>query len=111
MTAQVHNAASRLPTIPAWFSEMLPLNFDLAMEINTLRRLMEEKFKEKKSREEIIAFINKYLYIDALAAESLYHYFREQYEYVGEIPSDKKIVIEHYIDEHDNKYVIFHTLF
>ena len=57
MTAQVSTSVNRPPTVPRWFSEMLPLSFDLAMEISRFRRLMEEKFKLKKSKEEIIFFI------------------------------------------------------
>src|SRR3989344_3628114 len=34
MTAQVSSSVSRPPTVPSWFSEMLPLSFDLAMEIS-----------------------------------------------------------------------------
>jgi ATP-dependent Lhr-like helicase len=109
MTAQVRASEQRPPTIPAWFSEMLPLSFDLAMEIGKFRRLMEEKFKLKKSKEEIIEFINSYLYVDANATNSIYEYFREQYLY-AQIPNDKKILIEKY-NEGERKLVIFHTLF
>ncbi|MFH0701029.1 MAG: ATP-dependent helicase [Candidatus Woesearchaeota archaeon] len=109
MTAQVSTSVNRPPTVPSWFSEMLPLSFDLAMEISRFRRLMEEKFAGKKSREEIVAFINEFLTVDEKAAESIYHYFYEQYNY-SIIPSDKKIVVERYSDRGRN-YVIFHTLF
>ncbi|MBW2963230.1 ATP-dependent helicase, partial [Candidatus Woesearchaeota archaeon] len=95
--------------IPTWVSEMLPLSFDLAMEISKFRRLMEEKFKRDYSQEEILKFIHDYLYVDENSAHSIYQYFYEQF-YFTEIPSDKKIVIEHYSDE-KRKYAIFHTLF
>ncbi len=109
MTAQVSASVNRPPTVPSWFSEMLPLSFDLAMEISRFRRLMEEKFAGKKSREEIVSFIHEFLTVDEKAAESIYHYFYEQYNY-SIIPSDKKIVVERYSDRGRN-YVIFHTLF
>ncbi len=109
MTAQVSASANRPPTVPSWFSEMLPLSFDLAMEINRFRRLMEDKFRQGKSREEILKFINDYLYVDENAAASLYQYFYEQYHF-SQIPSDKKIVIESYVDR-GRTYTIFHTLF
>lgn len=109
MTAQVRASEYRPPTIPSWFSEMLPLSFDLALDIGRFRRLLEEKFKLKKSKEEIIDFINDYLYVDANAANSVYEYFREQYLY-AQIPHDKKILIEKY-NEGERKIVIFHTLF
>ena len=109
MVAQVKSSANRTPTIPNWISEMLPLNFDLAMEIGKFRRLMEEKFKSK-SKKEILEFIDSYLYVDKNAALAIYNYFNEQYLYLKEIPNDKKILIEHY-SEDNKKYVIFHTLF
>ncbi len=109
MTAQVSTSVNRPPTVPSWFSEMLPLSYDLAMEINRFRRLMEEQFKAGKSEPEIIEFVNKHLYVDEKAAYSIYRYFYEQYNY-SQIPSDRKIVIETYLDR-GRTYVIFQTLF
>jgi ATP-dependent Lhr-like helicase len=109
MTAQVSTSVNRPPTVPSWFSEMLPLSFDLAMEINKFRFLMEDKFIHKSTKKEIIKFINEYLYVDDKAANSIYQYFYEQYHF-SEIPSNKKIVIEKYSDRGRN-YVIFQTLF
>ncbi|MBI2141979.1 ATP-dependent helicase, partial [Candidatus Woesearchaeota archaeon] len=107
--AYVNASVYRAPTIPSWFSEMLPLSFDLAMDIGRFRRLVEEKLNHNKPREEIISFINRYLYVDANAASSIYEYFREQYLY-AEIPHDKKIVVESYSDR-GRHYAVFHTLF
>ncbi len=109
MTAQVSTSVNRPPTVPSWFSEMLPLSFDLAMEINRFRRLMEEQFQSKKTEQEILDFVNKHLYVDEKAAYSIYRYFYEQYQY-SQIPSDKKIVVETYTDR-GRTYVIFQTLF
>ncbi|HLD79998.1 MAG TPA: ATP-dependent helicase [Candidatus Nanoarchaeia archaeon] len=109
MTAQVSTSVNRPPTVPSWFSEMLPLSYDLAMEINRFRRLMEEQFKAGKSEPEIIDFVNKHLYVDEKAAYSIYRYFYEQYQY-SQVPSDRKIVIETYLDR-GRTYVIFQTLF
>ncbi len=107
--AQVAPAVGRKPTVPSWYSEMLPLSFDTALEIQKFRRFMEEKFIYRKSKEEILQFIAEYLYVDSLAAEAIYQYFKEQFDYV-EIPHDKKIIVEHYY-ELDKHYMIFHTLF
>ncbi len=109
MTAQVSTSVNRPPTVPSWFSEMLPLSFDLAMEISTFRRLMEDRFLHGVPKEEILEWIHEYLYVDEKAASSIYQYFYEQFHF-SEIPSDKKIVVETYIDR-GRTYVIFHTLF
>ncbi len=109
MTAQVSTSVNRPPTVPSWCSEMLPLSFDLAMEINRFRRLMEEQFKSKKAEKEILDFVNQYLYVDEKAAYSIYRYFYEQYNY-SKIPSDQRIVVETFVDR-GRTYVIFLTLF
>ncbi|MFT4261326.1 MAG: ATP-dependent helicase [Candidatus Woesearchaeota archaeon] len=109
MTAFVNSNVSRSPTVPSWFSEMLPLSYDLALEIQRFRRFMEEQFEAKLNKKDIISFINEYLYVDEFGANSIYEYFREQYLF-SEIPHDKKLVIEHY-DDSKNKHYIFHTVY
>lgn len=109
MVAQVSATAGRPPTVPSWFSEMLPLSFDLAVDICRFRRYMEDMFVNKKSKEEILGFINSYLYVDENAANAIYLYFYEQFRY-AEIPNDRKLVTEFYSDD-AKKYVIFHSLY
>ncbi len=110
MTVQVSPAPGRVPTVPSWFSEMLPLSYDLAVDIQKLRRKMEELLVSGKSKREIKKFLHTHLYIDDFAANSIYEYMREQHLY-AEIPHDKKMVIEFYSGFSDKKYVIFHTLY
>ena len=111
MVAQVSASANRPPTVPSWFSEMLPLSFDLAMDISRFRRLMEQKFTAKESRKEIMEFINNYLYVEENAADAIYNYFNEQYKFLKHIPSDKKILVEHYKDDLGKGKIVFHALF
>jgi ATP-dependent Lhr-like helicase len=109
MVAQVKSAVGRKPTVPTWFSEMLPLSFDLANEIGRFRKLMKEKFESGMSRKDILDFINSHLYVDENAANAIYEYMREQHDFAM-IPNDRQILIEHYMDE-EKKYAVFHTLF
>lgn len=109
MTAFVETSVNRPPTVPSWYSEMLPLSFDLAMEIQKFRRYMEEYFLGGAKKDEILKFIHEYLYVDEYGANSIFEYLREQYMF-SEISHDKKIIIEHY-DDSRTKYIIFHTLF
>jgi len=108
--AQVESAAQVSPTVPSWISEMLPLSFDLAMEIGKFRRLMLEKFNHGMNKKDIIEFIHSYLYVDKNSAESIYVYFKEMYDYAKIFPTDKRILVEHYHGDDGNK-IIFHTLF
>ncbi len=110
MTAQVQTALGKPPTVPSWFSEMLPLSYDLALEIQRFRKHMEDMLKNgKKTKEDAIEFIDSYLSVDKNGAEAIYEYFKEQFLYAT-IPHKKKIVIENY-DDGRKRYIIFHTLF
>ncbi len=108
MKAYVNSSVYRPPTIPSWFSEMLPLSFDLALEISRFRGLIEEKLKNKKSRREIEGFIKKFCYVDDKVAEKIFSYLQLQEKYLG-LPSNKKIIVENY--KSDKDYFIFHALF
>ena len=107
MNAYVKASVQRQPTIPSWFSEMLPLSFDLALEIGKFRSLIEEKMK-KESPGEIKEFIQKYVYCSEKVAEEIYNYMAQQFKYIG-IPSSKQIIIEKYRGE--KNYVLFHSLY
>lgn len=109
MVAQVTAAVGKKPTVPSWFSEMLPLSFDLGVEIARFKFLMQDKFNNHISKKDILKFINKYLYVDEYAAEAIYNYFKDQYDYIG-IPNLKWMIVEKYNDE-KRHYNIFHSNF
>ena len=109
MTINV-SPASGPPTIPSWYSEQLPLAFELAVDIQRFRYILDSKFQYNRSKEEILNFLHEYLYIDDYAANSIYEYFKEQYEY-AQIPSKQKLVIEYYTGFGGRKFVVFHSLF
>jgi ATP-dependent Lhr-like helicase len=108
MTVQAKSSGG-VPTIPSWVSEMLPLSYDLALEIQRFRKLMQEKFHAKKSKKEILSFIDSYLYVDKNAANAIYEYFHQQYQF-AEIPHHGNILLEIVKEEGLNNFV-FHTLF
>lgn len=110
MTAQVTATSNRPPTVPSWASEMLPLSFDLAIEIGKFRRFMFEKLALKKNKAEITQFIKEYLYASEETAEALYNYIKEQYDYCKQVPNDRLILVEKIDDEYGEK-LVFHTLF
>jgi ATP-dependent helicase Lhr and Lhr-like helicase len=109
MTAFVDVSIGKPPTVPSWVSEMLPLSFDLANDIQRFRRLVEDRFKKKLKKQEIIDFINKHLYLEGSASEAIYNYMKEQFDY-SLMPHDQRLVIEHYKDER-GKRIIFHALY
>jgi len=91
------------PTIPSWFSEQLPLSFDLAMEISKFRR----KVKEKIRKGSVVAYLMKEYDIDEKTAKAIEGYFREQMHFF--VPNDKEIFVEKF-EKDGMRYLVFHTL-
>ncbi|MEM0174192.1 MAG: ATP-dependent helicase, partial [Sulfolobaceae archaeon] len=107
----VRMAEGQRPTVPSWYSEMLPLAYDSAIEIAKFRGLIAKMIMEGISAEKIINYIQKEYEISKSAAQSIYTYIYEQYLFTGGIvPSDELLLIEIYDDEEDRRYFIFHTL-
>ena len=92
------------PTIPAWFSEMLPLSFDLALDIQRFRREVKGLLKRKDA---VKRLVRKYG-IDERAARAIVAYFQEQSKY-SVIPDDETVLVEIVRGEKRNEY-FFHTL-
>ncbi|MCD6373180.1 MAG: hypothetical protein J7L37_06515 [Thermococcus sp.] len=92
------------PTIPAWFSEMLPLSFDLALDIQRFRREVKGLLGKKDAVEKLI---RKYG-IDERAARAIIAYLQEQAKY-SIIPDDERVLVEVVRGEKRNEY-FFHTL-
>lgn len=114
MNVYVNASVKQPPTIPSWFSEQLPLSFDLALHINEFRLLMEQKMKKYESKEmrkeEIIRWICEYCHCNKKSAEEIFEYFYEQYFYL-QLPHTKKILIEFYNANDGKKYWVFHSLY
>ncbi|BCS90922.1 MAG: ATP-dependent DNA helicase Hel308 [Candidatus Micrarchaeota archaeon] len=114
---------SKQPTIPPWFSEELPLSFDLALKIGEFRRLMFDLVKDNikelsiyanyRSANQRIKKVLDNLPTNDEGKEAILRYFVEQYKYCKEIGSDKEILAEltDNIDNKDTFYIIFHSLF
>ena len=108
MNIYVRGGIKKNPTIPSWFSEMLPLSFDSAVEISRFRKLVCEKFESKKSKSEILNFICEYTHVTESVSEGLYKYFDEQHKF-AKIPHENRLLIEEYKGE--KNYLVFHSLY
>ncbi len=106
MTAQVRPSAGRLPTVPSWVSESLPLNHDLALAVQRVRRSLSQLCEEGKSATEIAAWVKSALPVDEPAARSIAAYATDQHRY-SRIPHLHRIVIEHFRDG-TKKHTIVH---
>ncbi len=92
------------PTIPAWFSEMLPLSFDLALDIQRFRR----EVKGLLGRRDAVKRLMRKYGIDEKAARAIVAYFREQARY-STVPDDETVLVEEVEKEKTWEY-FFHTL-
>ena len=99
------------PTVPTWFSEMLPLSYDSALLVGEFRRKIASMIDEGKGEGEILRFIMEHYYVEEHVAKDIYKYILEQYRFTqGIVPNDKLILIEMF-DEGSKTNMIFHTLF
>lgn len=105
MKAYVQTDVSRQPTVPSWFSEMLPLSFEVACDIAVFRGLVAERITNKR---ECCAFIEQYIGCNSVLAAYVYHYMKEQADF-SVIPTDKMIVIEKFKAE--KEYLFFHSMY
>ena len=105
MKVYVKADISKNPTIPSWFSEMLPLSFDVAINIARFRKLVKERIKK---RAECIKFIQEYIYCDENTALSIYLYMKEQNDF-SELPDEKTLLIEKFKDK--KEYLLFHSMY
>ncbi|ACX72918.1 DEAD/H associated domain protein [Methanocaldococcus vulcanius M7] len=85
------------PTIPAWFSEQLPLAYDLALDI--------EKFRKEVLSSDIEDIKEKYD-IDEKTAKAIKNYMDEQDKFAI-VPDDENALIESF-EEEKRRYYIFH---
>lgn len=109
MVAQVGSVVGKRPTVPSWYSEMLPLSFDLALQVQLFRKSMSEWFSRGASERDVVDWlVNKYP-LDRVAARGVFAYCKQQFLFTS-IPHRNKLLVEHYTQGRQ-KYVIFHTLF
>jgi ATP-dependent helicase Lhr and Lhr-like helicase len=123
MKAYVTSAPGQIPTIPPWFSEQLPLSYELAIEIGKFRAELSKAISQEKSLKRLIPKKGKKeksaamkildsMPIDENAKSSIYSYFAEQLMYVDIVPNDKLILIEKTQDtENENNLIVFHSLY
>jgi len=99
------------PTVPSWFSEMLPLSFDSALLVGKFRRTIAKMIDENVNYSKIIEYIVDTYNVERKDAESIYKYILEEYLFTGGIvPGNDLILIEVY-DEPYRRNIIFHTLY
>ncbi|AKG92447.1 Lhr-like helicase [Geoglobus ahangari] len=103
MKIVVEEVRDEKPTVPSWFSEQLPLSYDLALRIQEFRLEMERRLEEGNA----LSWLMREFPIDGNAARSIVEYFDEQRRF-SVIPHIERLVVEKL--EEDRNYYFFHTL-
>ncbi len=125
MKAYVTPAPGQVPTIPPWFSEQLPLSYELAVEIGRFREAISSAIikdgslkafgKKKAGRQKAKGACESLLAsmpIDSNAREAIRSYFSEQLLYAKIVPNDRLILVEKTRDpENEKDLTVFHTLY
>ncbi len=110
----VEPAMDKRPTIPSWYSEMLPLSYNLALDMEEFKAkiaadLTEVKLGRKEKSEILEELMNSY-HLDEKGARAVLNYIEEQLSY-STVPNKDKLVVEEYLDVDEGlKHYIFHTL-
>jgi len=114
--AYVRKVEGMKPTIPSWFSEMLPLSFDLGEAIGRLRSQIFDLFEQNYTMKKIMSLIKAETFSDDKAANAIVSYMKAEYDFLKmlglrEFPNDKNIVIENFTDSFGKQNIIFHCVF
>jgi len=102
----VKNAAGKKPTVPSWSGEMLPRSYDLSIEVGKFRGELSEMLK---NGENPVQYLIDTAHVDEYGAKSIITYIKEQM--LETVPTDKRLLIEGYIDTSKKSNIIFHYPF
>ena len=96
------------PTIPSWFSEKLPLSFDLGLHVLRFKERMLEVM-ETVGTEEIVDRLLADYPVDENSARSICAIFEQQVLYLGEgaVPTLSRIVVEEQVDRESRRRLYF----
>jgi ATP-dependent Lhr-like helicase len=109
MTAIVEEAEGMRPTVPSWFSEMLPLSFDSALEVGKFRCMIASLIRDGREVDALELLKRRYN-LDEHAANIIVSYIKEQLDYVGVVPCDDNVLVEWFYDE-EGTVIVFHMLY
>ncbi len=118
MKCYVGDAKTSEPTIPPWYSEQLPLSFELANEIGEFRSRLSAALGKERGRakrgganDKAFALLDD-MPVDANAKAAIRDYFTEQLSYAGVVPDNRLMLVEETQDlEKGTTLLVFHSLY
>lgn len=110
---KVELAPGRLPSVPAWNANKMPLASGLAREVADLRTEMNQRMVvEKQSSSEVAEWLVERWSISQTNAAAVIDHFENQLT-LSKIPTGKRLLIERFVDEKDDPervHFFFHSL-
>ncbi len=110
---KVEDATGKLPTVPAWNANKMPLSSGLAREVAGLRTELSHRLKQESSEETQDWLVERYV-ISQTNAEAILKHCQNQ-QRVSRIPTEDSFLIERFVDdregsERDLIHFFFHSL-
>jgi len=110
MKVFVEPAEHERPTVPSWFSEMLPLAFDSALLVGEFRERIGQLIGQGMIDEARRVLTQEYR-LEPHAAEEIIQYTWEQLAYTGVVPGRRNVLIEYFQGDDGSWNITFHALF
>ncbi|HEY1084435.1 MAG TPA: DEAD/DEAH box helicase [Prosthecobacter sp.] len=111
--AWVEDAAGRLPTVPAWNANKMPLTSGLAREVARFRTELADRV-DRQDGESLCDWLVERFEISTSNAQAILQHARNQLR-VSRIPTEKTLIIERFVDDREGAdpdlvQFFFHTL-
>ncbi|MBN1579803.1 MAG: hypothetical protein JXA89_03810, partial [Anaerolineae bacterium] len=106
----VEDVYGKAPTIPFWFGDRPSRTCDLGRLVGRFRREMTARLDELGPQGFVSMLQEQYL-VNEDGALSIREYLHEQQLVMGDVPSDERIVIEHFLDELGQQQIVIHSSF
>jgi ATP-dependent Lhr-like helicase len=87
--------------IPGWEGDLMPVTFEVAQEVGSLRKFISDKLFEKINKEGILEEVKKKYPLDDNSAKKIVGLISKQIKY-GIVPTDDRVLIE----KQDNALII-----
>ncbi|MDY6776967.1 MAG: ATP-dependent helicase [Candidatus Nanohaloarchaea archaeon] len=111
MKVYVDARPDRSPTVPSWYSEMLPLSYDLGRRIGRFNSKVTEQLEMGVDVDSIRDWVNDNYFVDSNTASSITSYIEEQERYIGEVPDSETLVVEKTFDDSGKMNLVFHGIY
>jgi ATP-dependent Lhr-like helicase len=108
----VENASGRLPTVPAWNANKMPLASGIANEVARLRTELDRRLNEEgEEPEDVTDWLVEEWSISQSNAAAIIEHFENQ-ALLSQVPRQDRMLIERFIDSEDEERIhfFFHTL-